>query len=93
MLWLDRWDAQEHGRHELYHSIHAPQARQHLEPRQAWAFFQAQPPSYRRPAIWWVISAKQEDTRLKRLAILISDSEQGLRIKPLQRATKQALED
>jgi uncharacterized protein YdeI (YjbR/CyaY-like superfamily) len=24
----------------------------------AWGFFQAQPPSYRRTALWWVISAK-----------------------------------
>jgi uncharacterized protein YdeI (YjbR/CyaY-like superfamily) len=51
----------------------------------AWAFFQAQPPSYRRTAIWWVISAKQEATRRKRLATLIQDSEQGRAIAPLTR--------
>lgn len=43
----------------------------------AWLFFQSQPPSYRRTCIWWVISAKQEPTREKRLARLIEDSEQG----------------
>lgn len=51
----------------------------------AWAFFQAQVPSYRKPAIHWVMSAKQEATRLKRLATLIKDSEEGERIAPLRR--------
>jgi len=51
----------------------------------AWAFFQAQPPSYHQTAIWWVISAKQEATRRKRLATLITDSEQGRTIRPLTR--------
>lgn len=54
----------------------------------AWDFFQAQPPSYRRTAIWRVISAKQEATRLKRLATLIEDSAQGRTIRPLTRSTK-----
>lgn len=46
----------------------------------AWKFFQAQPPGYRKTAAWWVISAKQEATRAKRLARLISDSEAGRRL-------------
>jgi uncharacterized protein YdeI (YjbR/CyaY-like superfamily) len=40
----------------------------------AWKFFRAQAPWYQRAAIWWVISAKREETRLKRLAALIEDS-------------------
>jgi uncharacterized protein YdeI (YjbR/CyaY-like superfamily) len=40
----------------------------------AWKFFQAQPPSYRKAASWWVVSAKKEETRLKRLEKLIEDS-------------------
>jgi uncharacterized protein YdeI (YjbR/CyaY-like superfamily) len=51
----------------------------------AWAFFQAQPPSYRKTALWWVVSAKQATTRRKRLAQLITDSEQGRTIAPLTR--------
>jgi uncharacterized protein YdeI (YjbR/CyaY-like superfamily) len=43
----------------------------------AWEFFRARPPSYRRAAIWWVIGAKQEATRERRLAILIRDSAAG----------------
>jgi uncharacterized protein YdeI (YjbR/CyaY-like superfamily) len=46
----------------------------------AWRFFQAQPPSYRRTCVWWVVSAKQEATRERRLAKLIEDSAQGRRI-------------
>ena len=43
----------------------------------AWAYFQAQGAYYRHTAIWWVISAKREETREKRLATLIEVSEQG----------------
>lgn len=45
----------------------------------AWTFFHAQPPSFRKRACWWVISAKQEATRLKRLEKLIAASAQGKR--------------
>ena len=53
--------------------------------KQAWDFFRAQPPSYQRTASWWVISAKKEETRSKRLAQLIKDSEQRRSIRPLTR--------
>jgi len=51
----------------------------------AWAFYQAQPPGYRRLAARWVTSAKREETRRRRLATLIDDSANGLRIKQLRR--------
>jgi uncharacterized protein YdeI (YjbR/CyaY-like superfamily) len=54
--------------------------------RKAWDFFQAQPPWYRRTATFWVVSAKQEETRQRRLATLIADSERGQPIKPLRRS-------
>ncbi|KAB2878150.1 bacteriocin-protection protein [bacterium] len=53
--------------------------------KNAWAFFRMQPPSYQKPATWWVMSAKQEETQLKRLEQLIKDSEAGVRIKQLRR--------
>jgi len=53
-----------------------------------WKFFCAQPPSYQKPAINWVMSAKQEATRNSRLSTLIEDSEAGLRIKELRRDVK-----
>jgi uncharacterized protein YdeI (YjbR/CyaY-like superfamily) len=40
-------------------------------------FFDSQIPSYRRAAIWWVISAKQEDTRVRRLKQLVQLSAKG----------------
>jgi uncharacterized protein YdeI (YjbR/CyaY-like superfamily) len=54
------------------------------------AFFQGQTPSYRRAAIWWVISAKREETRKKRLASLIQDSQNGRTIGPLTRRPRLA---
>jgi uncharacterized protein YdeI (YjbR/CyaY-like superfamily) len=55
----------------------------------AWKYFQAQAPWYRRTATWWVVSAKKEETRLRRLGILIESSAQGRSIGPLTRpATK-----
>jgi uncharacterized protein YdeI (YjbR/CyaY-like superfamily) len=48
--------------------------------KKAWEFFQAQPPGYQRTAIWWVISAKQEETRLRRLQQLIACAARGERI-------------
>lgn len=49
------------------------------------AFFDARPPWYRRTAIHWVISAKREETREKRLALLIAHSAAGETIPPLTR--------
>jgi uncharacterized protein YdeI (YjbR/CyaY-like superfamily) len=49
----------------------------------AWEWFQSQPPSYRKAALWWVISAKREDTRTRRLATLIDDCAHGRKVKPL----------
>ena len=46
----------------------------------AWLFLSNLAPSYRRDSIWWVMSAKKEETRLKRLGILIESSEAGLNI-------------
>ena len=53
--------------------------------QEAWEFFQAQPPSYRKAAIGWVVTAKRQETRSRRLDVLITDSEQGKRIGPLRR--------
>ena len=51
----------------------------------AWAFFQAQSPWYRKTVWWWVVSAKKEETRLKRLAMLIEDSANGRTIAGFKR--------
>jgi len=46
----------------------------------AWKFFSSQAPWYQRTAGFWVSSARQEETRQRRLAQLITDSEKGKRI-------------
>ncbi len=46
----------------------------------AWKFFQAQPPGYRKQMNWWIVSARQEETRLKRLARLIEESAAARRL-------------
>ena len=40
----------------------------------AWSWFQSRPAGYRRQATWWVMSAKRQETRERRLAQLIDDS-------------------
>ena len=51
----------------------------------AWKFFQSQPAWYRKVANWWVVSAKRDETRLKRLDQLIEDSAQGRTIRQVLR--------
>jgi len=48
--------------------------------RAAWNFFEKQPPFYRKMIGWWIISAKKEETRMARLAKLISESAKGKRL-------------
>jgi uncharacterized protein YdeI (YjbR/CyaY-like superfamily) len=46
----------------------------------AWVFFEAQPPGYQKAAAWWVMHAKREETRDRRLAKLIELSSAGQRV-------------
>lgn len=46
----------------------------------AWSFYQALPPSYRRKAIWWIISARQAATRASRLARFMDACAAGERL-------------
>jgi uncharacterized protein YdeI (YjbR/CyaY-like superfamily) len=46
----------------------------------AWRFFEAQPPYYRKVVTWWIVSAKKEETRLRRLEKLMEHSVRGQRI-------------
>ena len=51
----------------------------------AWTFFSNLAPSYKRDSIWWVMSAKREETRARRLGVLIASAEEGQRIPMLQK--------
>jgi uncharacterized protein YdeI (YjbR/CyaY-like superfamily) len=56
--------------------------------KKAWEFWQAQPAGYKRLASWYVMSAKQEATRQRRLERLIVDSAAGRRIGMLETKKK-----
>ena len=56
--------------------------------RSAWAWFETQAPWYRRSAAWWVMSAKREETRARRLAMLIASAARGERASPFNISRK-----
>jgi uncharacterized protein YdeI (YjbR/CyaY-like superfamily) len=51
----------------------------------AWEFYQEQAPGYRKQTARWVMSAKREETRERRIATLIDDSAKRRRIKQLRK--------
>ena len=52
---------------------------------EAAAWFDDQPPGYRKMATWWVVSAKRESTRERRMKQLVDDSAAGRKVGPLRR--------
>jgi uncharacterized protein YdeI (YjbR/CyaY-like superfamily) len=89
---LEAFAAREEKRSGVYSyeqrktaALDVAQERRFRRNKQAWEFFQSQPPSYRQLATWWVIDAKREETRERRLATLIEDSAAGRRIGSLRR--------
>ncbi len=87
------WESRQPEKAELY-SYERQEAQlsdEHLaefrKTPEAWRFFEQQPPGYRKTASWWVISAKKEETRQRRLQTLIEDSQAGRLLKQLQRPT------
>ena len=54
--------------------------RQFRANKKAWEYWSAQPPGYRRVVTYWVMEAKKEETRERRLAQLIDDSAHGRRL-------------
>jgi uncharacterized protein YdeI (YjbR/CyaY-like superfamily) len=55
-----------------------------MEEVKAWKDFNTRAPSYQKQCIWWIMSAKKEETREKRLGILIESCEKGAKIPPLR---------
>ena len=56
--------------------------------KKAWAFYQTTTPTYRKVTTRWVMSAKQEATKLKRLNELINDCAAGRNIKAMSYGKK-----
>ncbi len=63
------------------------QEKQFRANKSAWEFFRSQAPWYQRVTTYWVISAKKEETKLKRLSVLI-DHSQNRRTLPQLRLVK-----
>jgi uncharacterized protein YdeI (YjbR/CyaY-like superfamily) len=59
------------------HQLPAQYARLLARNAAAHKFFHAQTASYRRAAIWWVLSARRDATRLQRARRLVSVSQPG----------------
>ncbi|MCR9289706.1 MAG: YdeI/OmpD-associated family protein [Bacteroidetes bacterium] len=51
----------------------------------AWVYFESLSPYYKKASVWYVMSAKREETRMKRLNILIESSEQGVKLPNMRR--------
>jgi uncharacterized protein YdeI (YjbR/CyaY-like superfamily) len=82
---LKQFEERDEKRAKLYSFENAPveldaaYEKQFKANKKAWEFFQSQAPYYQRTARFWVMSAKKEETRLKRLSILIESSAKGSR--------------
>jgi uncharacterized protein YdeI (YjbR/CyaY-like superfamily) len=84
----DRSESSTYSYENRPHQFEAIYERKFRANKKAWDFFSTQPPGYRRTAIWWVVSAKKEETRLRRLLQLINDSEKGIKIGITQNTQK-----
>jgi uncharacterized protein YdeI (YjbR/CyaY-like superfamily) len=85
---LRAFEARDPKRAELYsfenarRALDAASVTAFKAARRAWAWFETQAPWYRRTAAWWVMSAKREETRARRLAMLIESAARGERAAP-----------
>lgn len=76
--------------YEQRHSVELDQAyeRRFRRNKKAWEYFTSKAPSYRTTAVYWVMSAKKEETRERRLATLIEDSAHERTVPPLTPPSK-----
>ena len=92
---LKVFEARDPRKAELYSFENRPRAldagslRAFRANRRAWAWFQGQAPWYRRTAAWWVMSAKREETRARRLAMLIAAAARGEKAAPFKLRRKE----
>jgi uncharacterized protein YdeI (YjbR/CyaY-like superfamily) len=93
---LAAYDAREEERSGVYSF---EQERPELAPaylktiranKAAWTFFQERPPGFRRLMAHWIMSAKREDTRARRLALLIDCAARGRKIPQLEALERSA---
>lgn len=83
-LFYSRKDAQGYSSETRVVKMNPAYEQKFKEHQTAWDNFSKFAPSYKRDSVWWVMSAKKEETRLKRLNILISSSFDGQRVPAFQ---------
>jgi uncharacterized protein YdeI (YjbR/CyaY-like superfamily) len=83
---LEAWERRDPKKTGIYSFENRPSAfdaaleREFRTHTAAWTFFRAQPPGYQRLMTFFVMSAKQQVTRERRLAALVKRSAEGKRI-------------
>ena len=83
---LEAWERRDPKKTGIYSFENRPKTfdaaleREFRKQPAAWTFFRAQPPGYQRLMTFFVMSAKQEETRLRRLDRLITASAAGKRV-------------
>lgn len=80
---FDERDQRQRGRYtyeQRPRRLERAQEEEFRQDRKAWEFFEAQPPHYRRLAAFFVLSAVKEETRMKRLQVLIESSRNERRL-------------
>lgn len=88
---LAAWQARDPAKSAVYSferetaELDAEMEARFRENAQAWSFWLAQPPGYRKTAAHYVTSARRPETRARRLQTLIDDSAAGQRIALLRR--------
>jgi len=67
-------DAPGYSYENTDYTLDAARVRTFKKNKPAWRFFEAQAPGYRKKVIGWIMSAKKDETRDRRLATLIDES-------------------
>ena len=84
---LEAWNRRDPKKTGIYsfenrpRTFDAPLTRAFKADAAAWTFFRAQPPGYQKLMTFYVMSAKQQETRERRLARLVKSSAKGQRIR------------
>jgi len=83
---LETYERRDPRRAGLYSFENRPQSfdaaieRRFKSNARAWEFFRAQPPGYRKLVTFWIMSAKKEETRMRRLDAVVAKAAEGKRL-------------
>lgn len=83
---LAAFEKRSEARSEIYsyenrpEKFNAEMENRFRENSEAWHYFEVQAPSYKKTIIYWIMSAKQEATRISRLNKLIEACSEGKRL-------------